>query len=141
MPPPHTMKPMPSEGFEWSAGNYNPSELEKWKQKIYGAEYYDDETPAETPIWNQNKSENGESSHGTDNRPTRKSNTTNLSDRYFDENIAAISSNWDEEDNTCHNILYQKPRAFIKKHFQRTNKHLMMMILMMGMMAFMMGFG
>lgn len=136
---------LPSEGLDWTAGSYNPAELEEWKRKIYGTEYYDEETPSEAPIWNNNNSNHGsESSSSSNNNNNNKrrgnnsnnnsNNTTNLSDRYFDDNIAAVSSNWDREEN-CVSIFYQRPRAFLEKHFKNRKQMVLGMIGMFVMMV------
>lgn len=85
--------PSPSEGLD--ASPYNPGELEEWKKKIYGLEYYDDEVPAAPPIWNQSSSDSNNSNNSKEDRKWQR---IIYGDDYFDKNIAAITNNWEDED-------------------------------------------
>lgn len=154
----------PSEGLEWSAGSYNPQELEQWKRKIYGLEYYDDETPAEAPIWNQPNGEpipivnnnnndnenNGSSSNNDSSNNDSNPDSSNIhknihsnsshgssrgilrtnsqhqkykyskNDTYFNNNIAAIAANWDDEDNHNHSYCFNFPiTAKLQEYFDK----------------------
>ena len=171
----------PSEGLQWSAGSYNPEELEQWKQKIYGAQYYDGRTAAESPVVNQpinmqcpeeeimfdddnddaeQEQVSGENeattsmsmkagrfttsgrvsrhptkNHGstsTNNSSNKKTSTKKWkNDSYFQNNIAAISSNWEKEDkhyNCCYNIpLPRVLQQYVDKYF-RKQKHLVWIV-------------
>ena len=109
-----------SQDLDWSAGSYNPSELEQWKQKFYGADYYKDNTPATTPIWNQ--SSNGSSHAGSDNgarSKKKKKKRRNKDDRYFRDNIAAITSSWSDEDNEGNNYYTQRVKEYYNKYLHK----------------------
>lgn len=116
-----------SQDLDWSAGSYNPSELEKWKQKIYGSEFYNDDDMATTPIWNQNRSasSDGGSDNGRNNRPKRNKKR-NKEDRYFRDNIAAITESWSDEDNGGFNYTQRIKECYDK--YLRKQKNLLYII-------------
>jgi len=58
-----------------------PEELEKWKKQIYGVEYYEEEVPATSPIFNQHREQeqlcNDDRTTGSPSRIDRISNHLN----------------------------------------------------------------
>ena len=119
--------------------SYSPVELEKWKQKVYGKSYYEDDTPASAPAaWNNNNNSRSDlerlskhdktlrqpSFHERKQLPSvsrgngsYNSNSNNKWERmiygedYFEQNIAAVSREWDFEDR-------ERKRRFCKYSFR-----------------------
>ncbi len=133
-----------SQDLDWSAGSYNPSELEQWKQKIYGSDYYSDNTPATTPIWNQSSNgssqgseHGGRSDRSKKKKSKRKNKNRNKDDRYFRDNIAAITSSWSDEDNEGTNHYTQRLKEYYNKylHKQKTLVYIIVFALLATILA------